>query len=221
MGSTEIMNKAITRATTVPTYADAQEGYFQVNTQGSLLGGQGLPERTEVNRLGVGVVIATAAVVTLAGTAGLPTTTAPSYIWNGEPATGKTYLVDRIAWNCTSISAGAASFFQIIACVGRQPVAQPATIDTVNAYSTNGRRYTGRCGTGHAATVVNDGWFGIGSSTQTALSTTIGIGCDALMDGAIILPPGFLLSLGCIGTNATSSGQFFITIYEVQITNTI
>ena len=218
-GSPEYMNKAIVRGTTVPTYYDAQEGYLQCNPRGDLILSQALPERAELNRLGCGIVISCTAQATLALGA-IPTTTAPSYIWNGELGGGKIYIIDRINWVCTT-SAAAATYFQICVCVGRASVTQPATIDTLTTMSTNGRKYGGRCGTGNQATVTNDGWYTIGTPSQTTLTATKGMAVEAQVYGSIIINPGCLLSLACLSVNGTSVGQFFITMYEVALTNIV
>ena len=220
MPSTEMMNKGIVRASTIPTYIDNQEGYANVNMRGDFLTAMGLPEKTELTRLGAGVVIKTTAAVTLAVGA-WPTTTASHYIYNGEPGGGKHYVIDKISWNCNTTSAGAATFFQMVACLGRASVTQPATTATLVAASLNGKRYGGRAGMGNAATIANDIWVPIGPTFTTALTTTIGMGVEAPINGGIIVPPGHLLSLDCLSVNATSSGAFTVTLYEVQLTNVI
>jgi hypothetical protein len=220
MSTAEMLDKGIVRATTIPNYVDQQEGTFNLTTRGEQLIAQAVPERMELSRLGAGVVIRTAAAVTL--NQALPTTTATAYIWNGESPGGKHYVIDKISWCCTTTSGGAANFYQIVVCVGRASVSQPATADTLIAASLNGKRYGGRAGMGHTATIADDYWFPVGSSVNTAaLTATKGVNVEAAINGAIIIPPGCLLSLDCVGTAATASGQFYVTLYEVQLTNVI
>lgn len=220
MGSTSLLNQALVRGLAPSSYIDQSMGSMQINPRGDQIMAMGLPERSELSRLGCGIVIRTAAAVTL--NQALPTTTATAYIWNGENGGGKSYIVDKIAWCCTTTSGGAANIYQLVACVGRQSLAQPATADTLVCANLNGRKYGGKAGMGHAATVVDDTWFPIGNTVNTAaLTATKGCTVEADIKGAIIIPPGCLLSLDCVGTAATASGQFYVTLYEVQLVNVI
>lgn len=186
-----------------------------VNPRGEQLVNQVLPERAELVRLGNSFVIKTAAVVCVTA---LPTTTAPAHIWNGEPPGGKTYVIDGIAWTCTT-SAGAASMFGLIAQVNILPVtANPATTDTLVASSLNGRKYAGRAGMGHTATVVNDNWIALGNNVSTPLTATVGLSLDVPVQGLIQIPPGYLLGLGVVAVNATAAGMFCVRYHEVQLT---
>jgi len=219
MPSTEQLIKGIVRAHTIATYNDNQEGYANLSPRGDALVAMALPERTELARLGCGVVIRTAAAVTLNQV--LPTTTASSYIWNGEPSGGKHYIIDKIAWCCTTTSGGAANMYTIVACVGTSTVTQPATAVATVAASLNGKVYSGRAGMGSTATIADTIWVPLASTNTAALTATKGYALVAEVAGAIIIPPGCLLSLDCVGTAATASGQFYVTMYEVQLTNVV
>jgi hypothetical protein len=104
-------------------------------------------------------------------------------------------------------------------CLGNSVVTQPATTDTLTTASLNGKIYSGRIGMGHAAGIANTGWVAIGSCFETIVTTSVGAGLDAYVDGGVIVPPGYLLSLACIAVNTTAVGRFAVTLDEIRMEN--
>jgi hypothetical protein len=177
----------------------------------------GVPAKTDIVRQGRGAIVKTGAIACVTA---LPTTTASAYLWNGEPVTSNVcYVIDRIAWTCTT-SAAAASMFALAICVGKAAVTQPATTQTLVAATLNGRQYVGAAGMGITATITDDGWTTLGNSIDTnALTATVGASLDVPVDGGLIIAPGRLLSLACIAVNTTAAGRFFVHFHEVELAN--
>lgn len=174
-----------------------------------------LPERAELTRRGDTYIIRTDEVACVTA---VPTTTAPHVLWNGEAASGKSYVIDRIGWVCTT-SAGAASMFQILAVVNQATSAtQPTTADTANLISANGGLLSRSLAkTSHTVTVADDFWFPLGPSFVTALTATAGAALEAWVDGGIILKPKGTLGLAVIAANTTAKGKFAIRYHEIQL----
>jgi hypothetical protein len=205
----------ITRNQLVPNFTEMQVSDQFLNPRGAGIVTQDLPERTEVVRLGNSWAIRTAEVACVTA---VPTTTAPHYLWNGEPAGGKSYIIDNLGWMCTT-SAGAASMFAMLVCLNVLPLTSaPATADALEIASLNGRNYSGKAKTGHTATVIDDKWWPLGNVVNSnALTATVGCSIWQFVEGSIIVPPGYLLNLACIAVNATAKGKFVIQYHEVQL----
>ena len=201
----------------LPDYAEGNQGRYHINPRGNLLASQDLPERTEIVRLGDSWAKQTDAV---AAVTALPTTTAAHTLWNGEPpgATAKTYVIDAIGWVCTTSNA-AASRFTMVVCNNILPVtAVPATSDTQATVSTlNGRPYPGRAKTSHTVTVVNDLWWPIGQSAETALSATVGASLWVDVRGLLQVQPGGLLGVSIIAQSTTAVGRLVYVWHEVPL----
>jgi hypothetical protein len=207
----------ITRNQLVPNLNELQTTDVFGSPRGEQIITQGTPERMEMVRLGNSWVIRTAAIACVTA---IPTTTASSYLWNGEPSGGKSYVIDNIGWICTT-SAAAASMFGLLLCLNKAPLtAAPATADTLNIATLNGRGYGGNAATGHTATVVDDNWWSVGNSGNTnALTATGGYTLWCVLEGSVIITPGRILGLACIAVNTTAAGKFIIQYHEVQIPN--
>lgn len=196
--------------------ADGMSEQPDINNRGESVVAQGLPERTEIVRLGGSFVKLSDAVACVTA---IPTTAAPHYLWNGEPANGKSYVVDSLNWQC-STSAGAASMFSMLACLSILPVtAQPATADTAATVSTlNGRKYGGRAQTSHTVTIVDDKWWPLGLPFHSgALTATVGAQLEVPVNGLIIIPPGCGLSVAVLAVNTTALGRLAYRWHEVQL----
>ena len=100
------------RSLVVPTLTnEGQPAPLYVDPRGAALVSQDLPERAEIARLGGTVIMRTDEVACVTA---VPTTTAAHTLWNGESAGGKSYVIDRITWTCTTSNAAASSFaFQL------------------------------------------------------------------------------------------------------------
>jgi hypothetical protein len=205
------------RSLVVPTLTnEGQPAPLYVDPRGAALVSQDLPERAELARLGGTVIMRTDAVACVTA---VPTTTAAHTLWNGESAGGKSYVIDRITWICTT-SAGAASAFSFVAVVNKASTASvPATADTqAQTVYTTGKGYAGKAKTSHTVTVVDDVWFALGqTTTPSALTGTVGVGLDAPVNGAIVLAPGYVMGVSVMAVNTTAKGTCHFWFHEVQI----
>lgn len=204
------------RSLVVPTYTnESGPATIGVDPRGAILASQDLPERAELARLGGTVIMRTDEVACVTA---IPTTTAAHTLWNGESAGGKSYVIDRVTWTCTTSNA-AASAFSLVAVVNKTATATvPATADTqAQTVYTTGKGYAGKAKTSHAVTVVDDVWFPIGISFVTALTATVGSQLDAPINGMIVLAPGYVMGVSCVAQSTTGKGKLAFWFHEVQI----
>lgn len=200
----------------VPTNTnEGQPNPAGVDPRGAVYVSQDLPERGELARLGGSVIMRTDEVACVTA---IPTTTAAHTLWNGESAGGKSLVIDKITWTCTT-SAAAASAFSLVAVVNKTSSATaPATADTqAQTVYTTGRGYAGKAKPSHTVTVVDDVWFPIGISFVTALTATVGSQLEANINGMIVLAPGYVMGVSCVAVNTTAKGKLAFWFHEVQI----
>ena len=208
------MTTGLVRVTTIPAYAQGSSQALAMTERGELLIAEALPRLADVVRQGGSFYKVTDAV---AAVTAVPTTTAPHSLWNGESAGGPSYVVDRISWICTTSNA-AASRFTMVAMLNKAAVAsQPATADTATTVSTlDGSDYTGKALSSHTVTVVNDNWFQLGPSVETALSATVGASLEA--ECLFIVKPGYLLNVAIVAQSTTALGKVAFRLHKVQLT---
>ena len=169
----------------------------QVNDQGDALVSAGLPPYTEITREGGGwQAMATAAVASLVVR---PDTVAMATLWNGEPAGGKSLIIDAVfAHNLVAV---ANSSYGIWLCVHPEGMAAP-TNDITIRNSLSGRRATSGARTffDNGATVVDDGWFPWGGADKVVTVTVPGGQLTAEISGRIIIPPTAGLSMQSVAS---------------------
>lgn len=184
---------------------------------GGLVVSQGLPPLAELVRQGQSWYKVTDAENCVTA---IPTTTAPHTFWNGNPTGGKSMVIDRLSWMC-SVSAAAASMFSMVGMVNRFPLsAQAATADTATGVQglAGSPPYTGGAKTSHTVTVVNDGWLPLSETFHSgALTATVGISLVVPVEGRIVLPPGYALSLAVLAANTTAEGVVGFAWHEMQL----
>ena len=178
----------------------------------------GLPPYAEMTRLGGGYsAIATAAV---AGLVVRPGTTAGFTLWNGESAGGKSYIVDRLFSHCL-VSGGEDGRFGIWACIHPAGMTDPG--EDIAASATNvtgnyGRRYDGNAVVGVGETVIDNGWYPWGRSSDYELTGVLpGAVAEALVDGRLIIPPQGGISLQVVASIADSTYASGLSWYEYQL----
>lgn len=204
------------RSLVVPSNTnEANPGVATVDPRGVLYVSQDLPERAEIARLGSTVIMRTDEVACVTA---IPTTTAPHTLWNGESPGGKSLVLDKITWTCTTSNA-AASMFSLLAVVNKASTATvPSTADTqAQTVYTTGKGYSGKARVSHAVTVVDDVWFPIGGAFVTALSATVGAQVEANLNGMIVLAPGYVMGVACVAQSTTGKGKLAFWFHEVQI----
>lgn len=208
------------RSLVVPSNTnEASPGLIGVDPRGAMYVSQDLPERAEIARLGSTVIMRSDEVACVTA---IPTTTAAHTLWNGESAGGKSLILDRITWQCTT-SAAAASAFALVAVVNKASTASaPATADTqAQTVYTTGRGYAGKAKTSHTVTVVDDVWFPLGqSTTPSALTGTVGVTIDVSLGGLIVLAPGYVMGISCVAVNTTAKGKVAFWFHEATIPTT-
>lgn len=182
---------------------------------GDLHVAQGLPAGAALTKRGIGYqAMSTSAIAALVVR---PSTTAAFTLWNGEAAGGKSYVVERImAFNL--VSTAAQTYAGIWAC--SHPTGMSAVTADITAIKSTcgGTNYGGKARLDVGATVVNDGWFpwGVSSEAEEAGVLPGGIMC-APIGGRIIVPPTAGLSMhvvsGLVGDTFTHGFHW----YEVQL----
>lgn len=193
------------------------------NPKGDLSVAQGLPERSELVRLGNswGAQIVTGSAFTYV--AAWPTTRAELVLSNGEQANGKIYLIDRV-WMSNITSMAAAQPMTILAQVSPTSAAIAAAAnDTTHVFmqqlSGNKSSYGGKgtlaiANTGFA---VANHWFPLGSSDLPSMTTNLGASIEAFVYGRLILQPGSTLCLAGLAGTAAGTAILGVEWHEVQL----
>ena len=191
------------------------EQKMEVNEKGELLVAQGLPPYAEMTRLGDGW-----SVIQTTATAGLvvrPSTVAAITLYNGELATGKSYVIDRIFTHCL-VSGAEQGRFSIWACI--HPSGMTAPTADIAASATNlvghsGKRYAGRAIVDVGATVVDNGWYPYGSSVDYEPTGVLpGAAISVPIEGRLIVPPTGAISVTVVASMADSTYCSGISWYE-------
>ncbi len=189
-----------------------------INNRGDLSVVQGLPELTELVRLGgswqVGLTTGVAAVT------GLPTTTAMMTISNFEPSVGKCYAIDTIGTVEEVTDATQNDTAVLFAMNNKVPSTSQADAG-ITIRSLSGRVYDGKARITSGATVVNEGWFAhAGTITPpTVFAGTLWRVNEVPVRGLYLVPPGGALSLHVVKSAAAAAAQQFpyIRWHEVQV----
>ena len=191
-----------------------------INNRGDLVVTQSLPELTELVRLGDSWQVALSSGV--AALTALPTTTAGLSLWNGEPATGKSYAIDSFgSWEAV-IDATQADTTALFACNNVTPVTAPTNAN-LSIRSLSGKIYGGKARTVSAATITNDGWFAHGAEAQAPLAPAVAGANwkvnEAKVRGLYLVPPGGMFNVQAVKAGAAAAAQqfFFIRYHEVQL----
>lgn len=183
---------------------------------------QGLPERSELVKLGNswGVAIPTASAFTFV--AAWPTTRAELVIFNGEDDGAKTYVIDR-AWmvNITSMAAA-----QPLALLGQVvpaalAIAQAADNAAIIRTHLSGKlsNYNGR-GTfalANTAFALANKWTTLGSGLTAPMTTNLGCSIEANVLGRYLIPPGGAFCLAGLAGTAAGTAIIGCEFHEVQL----
>lgn len=181
------------------------------NSFGEQFFAQGLPQYTEMTRLGGGW--SSMSTTAFAAVVSRPTTNAGVEIFNAYPAGGPCLVVDRIfaEWRlATAVASNAVMYAQV----------GPQTAPTAGAFTVrgnSGKAYGGSVTTSVNQTVVDTGWFVWGGPMSAALAAaTPNGGIDSRVEGRLIVQPGHAL---CLHVVASVVGDTFVqgaSWYEVQ-----
>lgn len=177
----------------------------------------------EIVRIGRAFYVNTTAAVA-AGVA-IPTTTGGVSLYNNEPDTGRSYVIDWVAAS-NVVSAGTAAQAQMMGLVGqvREAVPTDAAL-TIKKLNGLGGAADTRARTILTATALpaNTGlatnWFPIGQSwIKNSAVGTPGYGLWAAVDGRLVVPPGRYFSLQVIANVVTETFQLYIAWHERTLT---
>lgn len=198
-----------------------EDEQFHLNNRGDQIICQGLPELTELVRLGDSWQVQNAS--GQAALTALPTTTAGLTLWNGEPATGKCYAIDSFgSWEAV-IDATQTDQTAVFALNNKSPVTTP-TDAALSIRSLAGKSsYGGRARTLAGGTVTNDGWFPHGTPGSQMAAAVAGANWkvnEVLCRGLYLVPPGGAFSVQAVKAAAAAAAQqfFFVRWHEVLLT---
>jgi hypothetical protein len=189
-----------------------------LNNRGDQIVAQGLPELTELVRLGDSWQVALA--TGLAAATALPTTTAGLSLYNGETATGKCYAIDSFGSVEEVIDATQADTTALFVCNNALTVTAP-TNASLTIRSLSGRAYGGKARTVSGATITNDGWFAHGPQSPLAPAVA-GANWkvnEAQVRGLYLVPPGGQFNVIAVKAGAAAAAQqfYFVRWHEVQL----
>lgn len=188
-----------------------------VNNRGDILVAQGLPELAETVRMGDSWGIISAATAALTA---VPGTTAGHSLYNGEPATGKVYVIDSFGTVEIVTDATQQNSIALFAMNGRVGSVAAPTDAGLTRSSMTGSAYSGLARTVAGGTVVDNGWQPHGPSTPGATAFAGGVWrvTEALVRGLYIVHSGGQFNIACAKTVATASQiRYFIRWHEVRL----
>ena len=196
-----------------------------MNGRGDLCVAQSLPAKTEYVRLG-GTWSARIPLASHFSTvAAQPTTRAELVLFNGEPAGGKSYLIESVEFLADVTQAVAtqiALLGQIVPNIGLA-VAAPTDNAAILRNSRSGRgtfSSNAKLALANTAFAIADRWEVLGSAISGAAGS-IGLAAYAEVYGGFIIPPQAVFCINAIvGTAAAASATMGICWDEVQLDRT-
>lgn len=181
-----------------------------LNNRGEVLVAQGLPELTEVVRLGDSWQTKTTTGTTCL--TALPTTTPGLCLWNGEPTgiMGKCYVIDSIAIDIRVLDTTNAGTISVFAMLNKPPVTAPTDLALLIASPMGKSSYGGRART-FVTAVTNDGWFPCGDSVPSAPTAAGSVWRvqDTYCRGLYIIPPSGAFSIQAVQVGGGTNACFF------------
>jgi len=197
-----------------------EDEQFHLDNRGDQIVVQGLPELTDLVRMGGSWQVALS--TGLAALTALPTTTAGLSLWNGEPSNGKCYAIDSFGSTEEVVDATQTDVTAIFAMMNKIPVTAP-TDAALSIRSLSGKSgYDGKGRTLSAGAVTNDGWFAHGTPGAQVAPVAAGANWkvnEVLCRGLYLLPPNGMFSVQAVKAAAAAAAQqfFFIRWHEVQV----
>lgn len=205
----------------VPDYSDGEPGQMPaINNRGELLVAQGLPQRTELTRLGRSwsVTIPTGSAFT--PVAAWPATLCNLEIFNNEPAGGMSYLIET-CWVAAITSLAAASSITLLGQLIVNPAA-PTNNTAVLIVSRSGKaNYSGRMTRALATTVATASQWDVLGAAAASPAASIGAGVFADVWGQYIVPPQSAFAVNAVFSTAAGTAIQGITFSEVYLPNVV
>lgn len=205
----------IARRVNVPNQSEGDLAQIALNNRREQIVSNGLPVKTQLTALGQtwSMMIPTASAFT--NVAGMPTTRAELALYNGEPAGGKTYVIEQISFlSLTSITAAAN-----VTLIYQNALVAALTDNTaVLINSTNGKvTYPGLAKRALAVTTMTaNKWTPIACAPAGA-AASIGLGVIAEVAGGIIVPPGYTLGVNAVVGTAVGTSLMGIVWSELDL----
>ena len=204
--------------TDVPGYGASIDARMTQNRRGETRVAVGLPLKSEIVRLGQTWTARIASASAFTHVAALPTTRAELALYNGEPGSGKCYIIDSV-WHLAISSMAAAGSVALIAQIS--PAVAALTDDAAQLIT--GR--TGKLNYGGYAkravavtTMVANRWELLQSSNAGGSATAqIGLATYADVYGGWILRPGDTFGVNVVAGTAAGTAIMGITWHEVQL----
>lgn len=214
--------KGRVRATAVSELAVNTEDVPAMNPRSELIASIGLPERTELTRLGFswGAQIPTASAFTFV--AAWPTTRAELVLCNIGAAGTKTLIIDRV-WMTNITSQAAAQPFSILAQLAPTVLGIAAATDNTAVLRQNlgGRRKTydgqGALALANTAFALTNQWFTLGNAAVSPMTTNLGHSLEANVYGKYLVPPGAAFCVAGLAGTAAGTAICGIEWHEVQL----
>jgi len=161
-------------------------------------------------------VIATSAVASLVVR---PSTVAAITLWNGEAATGKSYIIDRIftQWLVTTNVVEGAILYAMVTLPKAAPTDAALAINSFSGKPALIRAVLSAAGT----TVVDNGWFPWGAAFTKGAGGVVPFGgMVAEVNGRLIVPPSCSLCLhvlaSLVGDTFTSGADWYFESLTLQ-----
>lgn len=199
-----------------------EDEQLHLNPRGDQIIAQGLPELTELVRLGGSWQLNST--TGQAALTALPTTTAGLTLTNNEPATGKCYAIDSFGSAEEVIDATQTDVTGLFAMINKRTSAVPSAGNAETTFiSLMGRpNYDGAATCKRGATVVNDGWTPHGTPGAQMAAAAAGANWkvnEAAVRGLYLVPPGGSFSVQAVKAAAAAAAQqfFFVRWHEVQL----
>lgn len=198
-----------------------EDEQLHLNTRGDQIVVPGLPELTELVRMGDSWQVALTA--GLAALTALPTTTAGISLWNGEAGGGKSYAIDAFgSWEAVA-DATQPNVTAIFAMQNVAPVTAP-TATALTKQGLSGNVYGGKARSVTTLSVTNDGWFAHATDGNAANGLT-GAGSfqwrvnEVKCRGLYLVKPGGMFNVQAVKAVAAAAAQqfFFVRWHEVQL----
>lgn len=214
--------KGRVRETAVTVLGVDTEEVPAMNPRRELLTSQGLPERSELVRLGFswGAQIPTGSAFTFVNA--WPTTRAELVLCNAGTAGTKTLIIDRV-WMTNITSQGAAQPFSMLGQLAPTVLAVAAAADNTAVLRQNlaGRRKVydgqGTLALANTAFALTNQWFTLGNAAVSPMTTNLGNSVEVNVYGKYLVPPGAAFCVAGLAGTAAGTAICGIEWHEVQL----
>lgn len=216
----------LVRGGAVASYNEGQQATPAVNPRGEWLVSQGLPERSELVRMGNSYSAQIALANAFTFVAALPTTRAELVVYNAAASGGKSLLIDR-AWMLTTGAQTAAQHMVLLGQLSPStPVIAAPTDGTTTIVQTSllgnkgvalSRVGVAKFALANTAFALADHWAVLGQAFTTVATTNIGASVTADVYGRYIVTPGAAFCLAGLASGATGTAVIGVEYHEAQL----